>query len=266
MSQVIVKLWLFSFSNMTILVNFLINPAVWVFLGLLFLWYKKWSKWYVIPFSIFCYALTTPFLLWFLAAKLEWIYEPIQFAELDTSQTYHIVVLGAGIGHDSRLSPLQELESNVLGRLCEGIKAMNQLPNSILITSGNSYSGEPQAIVLKKAAIELGVDSSRIVYQDWPRTTAQEAHAYFERFGNRTPVILATSAIHIPRAAMLFHKKQIKVIAAPCNYLYKKDNLIYGYHFIPSLEYFGRLKSCLHEVLGYLKDSFVDYKPLTPTP
>jgi uncharacterized SAM-binding protein YcdF (DUF218 family) len=76
----------------------------------------------------------------------------------------HILVLGGGHTYDDRLPANNQLSLQALARLAEGVRLHRQIEGSTLITSGWAGKRETisQAEVLAKAALLLGVDSSRI--------------------------------------------------------------------------------------------------------
>ncbi|MCA1801888.1 MAG: YdcF family protein [Rhodothermaceae bacterium] len=117
------------------------------------------------------------------------------------SPTVHIIVLGGGHNPDPWLPPANRLSSRALGRLTEGIRLHNRIPGSLLIFSGwSSSGGQSVAEVMGLAAIDLGVDEDRISLLTRPNDTCREAQEYFLRFGSGTPLILVTSATHMPAA------------------------------------------------------------------
>ncbi|MFN2262606.1 MAG: YdcF family protein, partial [Psychroflexus sp.] len=139
--------------------------------------------------------------------------------ELNPNETYHIHVLGAGYNLDPNLPALTQLENSTLTRLNEGIRIFRQLPNSILVTSAYSkYDLESQASVARKAAIELGVSPERIRMLETPSTTLEEAEAFQSKFGASTQVIIATDAMHMPRAMQIYRDLGYQPIAAPTNF------------------------------------------------
>lgn len=67
-------------------------------------------------------------------------------------------------------------------------------------------------------AVSLSVDPAVIVVEARPRNTAQEAEFIARRAAGR-PVVLVTSASHMPRAVRLFEAWGMDVIPAPVYYL-----------------------------------------------
>ncbi len=246
---------------MTGFVNYFLHPMTWLLIGAFLLWWR-WGKLkggkrklWVICLLLITYATTTPFLPMRLNAWLEDQYPPLETTRLDTSNRYHILVLGGGMGYDDRLPATSLLEPVMMVRLAEGIRVYQKLPESILITSGYSSIGlKPQAEVAREAAILLGVDSNRVRYQSSPSNTKEEAAAYTGTFGRDTPLVIATSATHMPRAVYLFKKAGVKTIyPAPTFYRVKRQNPVTWKYFLqPGFQYWGDIQASLHEIAGMM--------------
>jgi uncharacterized SAM-binding protein YcdF (DUF218 family) len=139
-----------------------------------------------------------------------------------TYPAVHILVLGGGHNPDLWLPPANRLSARALGRLTEGIRLHNQIPGSLLIFSGwSSSGGQSVAEVMGLAAIDLGVDEDRIRLLTRPNDTCREAQEYYLNFGSGTPLILVTSATHMPRAMQLFRQTGLNPYPAPANHQLK---------------------------------------------
>lgn len=246
---------------MTGLVNYFLHPMTWLLLASFLLWWK-WGKLKrgskkigVALLILFTYIISVPFLPMRLNAYLEDQYPPLEAGKLNANISYNILVLGGGMGYDDRLPATSLLEPVMLVRLVEGIRVYRALNKSIIITSGYSSIGrKPQAEVAKEAAILLGVDSNRIRFQSRPSNTMEEAEDYVTTFGMETPLVLATSATHMPRAVYLFKKAGVKTIyPAPTFYRVKKQNPVtLKYFFQPGFQYWGDIQATLHEIIGMM--------------
>jgi uncharacterized SAM-binding protein YcdF (DUF218 family) len=163
----------------------------------------------------------------------------------------HILVLGGGHSPDPWLPPTSRLSERALGRLTEGIRLHRMIPESRLILSGWSSSGsESVAEVMGRAAVDLGVDSTRISVLSEPSNTCREARVYNREFGPGNPLILVTSATHMPRAMQLFRQNGLDPVAAPTGFRIK---------FHPDRRYFymetdasniGKLEGAIKEYIG----------------
>jgi uncharacterized SAM-binding protein YcdF (DUF218 family) len=239
---------------------FLINPLFYflLFIVIYFVWGKtKWSlktkRMLGIIFLVFLYISTTPFLANFLASKLENRFSPIIASKLDKRVAYKIVILGAGHEDNDSLPATTLLNATSRARLLEAIRIKNYLPNSTLHTSGFAGSKKhPTAIIMKKACIEMGIDSSLITSQIEPSNTEEEAKIFASKYYSpETKTILVTSASHMYRAKASFNSYNVPVITAPCDYLVFKDNSISIKDFIPSFSNWNYYERVVKEYLGY---------------
>jgi uncharacterized SAM-binding protein YcdF (DUF218 family) len=129
-----------------------------------------------------------------------------------------VVVLGGGANANARLPPTAWLNESSLARLTEGIRVHRTIPGSRLVFSGAALSGSvSMARAMALAAVSLGVDPAAIVMEERPRNTAEEAAHVVERAGGR-PIVLVTSASHMPRAVRLFAERGAEVVPAPTDY------------------------------------------------
>jgi uncharacterized SAM-binding protein YcdF (DUF218 family) len=244
---------------MTNVVDYFLYPMTWLVIGFFIIWWK-WSrltrngrKVCVIFMILLTYATSTPFLPAKLNAYLEDQYPPLSIRNLDTALPYRIVVLGGGMGYDDRLPANSLLEPVMLVRLVEGIRLYRKLPHSMLVTSGNSSIGRKElALVVREAAILTGVDSGRISVLPEPTNTQQEAAEYVKYFGKDYPVIVATSATHMPRAIFLFKNAGINTVyAAPTYFQVKRQNPVSTLGLLkPDFGYWGNIQASLHEIAG----------------
>lgn len=95
----------------------------------------------------------------------------------------------------------------------------------ILATGGNvellGPSGQSEAAVMAELLETMGVPRSALLLEEASRNTWENAtgvQAILDEEGMER-VLLVTSAMHMPRAAAIFHKLGIDVIPAPTDYL-----------------------------------------------
>ena len=249
---------------MTLLIKDLLDPfnILWfmVLIGTICLLLKKNStvRRIFIGAGIWFLVISTPFLPTLLLDSLERQYEPVLPGQLsDSAISYHIIVLGGGHGFDDRLPANSLLSLTALSRLNEGIRLHRQIPKSTLILSGYSSSGRTtQAEMLRNTALLLGVEESNILIQTKPGNTLEEAQVYAEKYSGDEQIILVTSAVHMPRAVMLFERVGINVIPSPANYQLKGSwrHVWFG---LPSIDNIKKLRSAIHEYAAILRYKFV---------
>lgn len=218
---------------------------------------EKLFRFYLFLSFSFFLVISTPFVPNRLLGSLEGRYTPIiaeEFSETRKMLPYHIVVLGGGHGYDNRLPANSLLSLQALARLTEGVRLYQAFPNSKLVLSGYSASGRvPQAEMLKRTALLLGVDSDRIITQSEPGNTTDEAKVYSEKFGDTVLVILVTSAAHMPRAVGAFSRFGIETIPSPTNYRIKKERKMKWIGW-PSTSNISKLQSALYEYAAIERD------------
>jgi uncharacterized SAM-binding protein YcdF (DUF218 family) len=182
---------------------------------------------------------------------LELWYPPI----LDTSTLKDIkwvVVLGGGHISSSTLPPNAQIRNSSLARLVEGIRIHRALPGSKLILSGGEvFDPVPEAVTMSAVARMLGASPNDIVLESQSKDTGQQAQ-FVQRVIRNDQCILVTSAIHMPRAMLVFEQKGLKPTAAPTDFgdwLQKETS---PNQFFPRANEMHKVEAALHEYLGLL--------------
>jgi uncharacterized SAM-binding protein YcdF (DUF218 family) len=221
-------------------------------------WSSAKRKLHSVMFISILYLFSTPLPSYILVSILEDQNPPLEVSELDPSKEYHILILGGGYGYDKRLAPTMLLSEHTLGRLVEGIRIFQYLPKAKIITSGNSNQNKtPQAVLIKNAAVSLGVSKNKIYTQEKPWNTQTEADEYVLNFGTDHPLILVSSATHLPRAILWFKAKGIKkILPAPTNFQFKKDNDLTWKAALPHADHFSIFQKALKEFIGSMVIKF----------
>lgn len=169
-----------------------------------------------------------------------------------------VVVLAGGHTSDDRLSPTSQLSSSSLGRLVEGVRLIQTLPKSTLVTCGPpGVDNTGLAHVYKRSAMDLGLSDQRIRVLEGGNTTHQEAMLFRSAFGDRYPVVVVTDACHMERAMNFFESEGMRAAAAPCNFIIKKENAAFGLGFLPSIENLRMMDKVIHEFFGTVKAAII---------
>lgn len=184
---------------------------------------KRLFRWLALSTCVWLVVIATPMLPNMVINSLESQYKPLYIDELtDINDEFHIVILGAGHGFNADMPANTLLSQSALSRLNEGIRLHRQLPNSKLVLSGYStVGGLTSAEMMGKAALLLGVNKESIILQNKPVDTYEEAVVYAENYGIKHPMILVTSAVHMPRAMWMFEEQGINPIASPTDFKLK---------------------------------------------
>jgi len=239
---------------------FTVLPVFWLLLaasGILFWAGKKKSAQFCFfaGFFMLLIASTGPVPLLF-TRYLETRYAPLitPLPASDIAQV-HVLVLGGGHTTDERLPPNNQLSLGALGRLVEGIRIQKMHPGSLLILSG--YPGRDpvsNAEVMHRTAMVLGVDSANTAIMPQPASTRQEAAYYRKKFGDRHPLIIVSTATHIPRAMIWFRKQGLSPVAAPTNHIIKiGENTITKKWWLPSHRFIELTDRVVYEFAGIVQ-------------
>ncbi len=131
--------------------------------------------------------------------------------------TKYIYVLGSGHKSDESRTITSQLSREAVVRLSEGIRLYRQLSGKArLITSGFSGLSDPvpQAVMMKRLAISLGIPPDDILTTPSAKDTEDEAKEAL-RITKGAPMILVTSAYHMPRAMAWFKSVGLSPLPAP---------------------------------------------------
>ena len=221
-------------------------------LGLLFLRNIRMASILLGLGFIYYLIVATPFLSESLTRELERRYPPLtDFSQFEQDERIPVIVLGNVYTYEPGLPENSRLSNKVLARLMEGIRVYRELPEGELVTSGGKFEGTYSiAKGVADAARLYGVDESDIVMNTEPTNTCTEAKAFVERYGTGSPVVIATSATHIPRAMMLFEQVGADPIAAPTDYEFKDDPAKDDFRWKPSFKNIDRLERAIQEHIG----------------
>ena len=156
-----------------------------------------------------------------LMTSIENDYEPFS---LSSEPIDYIVILGCGHTTNYALPTTSQLKTCSLQRLVEAVRIYKLHPEARIITSG--YSGSdpvPNALVVKQAAILLGIPEHKIITESFPKDTEEEAELIAPRVKGTT-VVLVTNADHMPRSINYFKAHGVDPIPAPAGYWVKNVN------------------------------------------
>ncbi|TNE80916.1 MAG: YdcF family protein [Bacteroidetes bacterium] len=199
--------------------------------------------------------MSTPFLFQAIAGKLEAEYPPFQVANCIPcveGKEVHIYILGAGHSVDERYEAGQLLSNAAKSRVFEAMRIGRMLPNALFITSASApRGGITQAECTKRALQDLGVDSIRIQLNPEATDTESEAKRFVQAYGQNTPVILVTSALHQRRAKSWFEKAGVKEIySAPSDYAVFRGQGYRWTDYLPRINQLLAWDALIKEKLG----------------
>ena len=171
------------------------------------------------------------------------------FTQNNTPVDY-IVVLGCSHITDHNLPATSQLRACSLQRLVEAIRIFHLHPEAQLITSGYADGDESSnAEKVKQAAILFGIPEEKIITENFPQDTEEEAELIALRAYNKH-VVLVTSASHLPRAMRYFEQQGMQPIPAPASPWVKENSHKKWKDYVPRADKLQQTTSAWHEMLG----------------
>jgi uncharacterized SAM-binding protein YcdF (DUF218 family) len=229
-------------------------------LGLFFLWATKMQrlgKILVTLGTMFLLLLSLSFMSAKLLTPLEGRFPALLHPETmvwrgsaDAASPKWIIVLGGGHVSDPRLPVNSQISRAALGRVVEGVRLYKAIPGSkLLLSGGGAFDPVPEADVMARIAVLLGVKPQDITLERDSRDTEAEAVLIAKMVGAQK-FILVTSAAHMPRSVALFKKHGLQLIPAPADYLVKEAPGPDPARYFPKAGHLGQVESAWHEYLG----------------
>lgn len=238
------------------LVDFLIDPLHIIYMlmvvsvGLLLRKKKKGFQRVVLFIFAVLILSTVSIIPKFLCKQLEKKYIPLHALE-NIPDSIHIVVLGSGHVADPDLPSTMQLAEPAINRMMEGMRIHQRVEKSVLIFTGFEYrSSQSHPIVQRNASLEMGIDSAKIKVILSTEDTYQEVIQYKKIYGSNIPIILVTSAMHMPRAMYLFQINGLNPIPAPCDFKIREDPHDKVFPVSISAKNMQLIRLALHEYLG----------------
>ena len=199
----------------------------------------------------FGYGLVTKGVLY----RLEKAYPPFSFERLDPAtrnRLSYVVVLGSGHVSNPALPATAQIGADSLYRLVEGIRIFRQLPGSKLVISGGRIPDPvPNAHVVTAVARHIGVDPDKVIMEDRPRDTFEEALFLRTVLGDQ-PFVLVTSAAHMERAIEVFRSFKMEPLPAPTNFVFKNKTTLLNGAWLPTCGNLEISRRVFYEWLGRL--------------
>ena len=217
-------------------ISIFLDPFVFGFLllvlSLLFLLFNRYKKAKVTLFIslVYLFLISSSLVSNFLMSPLENKYKNQE--NIDISKVEYILLLGGDF--DARFDKV--------------IKLSKKLQNAKIITSGYEGGGTiPEAIEARTRLISYGIKENRIIMQEKPKDTIEEAIS-IKKLINDKPFILVTSASHMPRAMKIFKKYGLNPIPIATAFKVKENR---PNNFL-SISEIKKVHMSTHEYFGLL--------------
>jgi uncharacterized SAM-binding protein YcdF (DUF218 family) len=188
----------------------------------------------------------------YLLLRLENSYPVFRPDKKNTSGVKWIVILGGGKNACNDVSVSGSLDPDTLQRLVEGMYLAEKIPSAkVVLSGGRPVNGISSSKAYAMTALKLGLDKKRIVMEDEPRDTYEEAVKVHELI-KKDRFILVTSAYHMKRAVALFKKQGMNPVPAPAGHLISQCQLFKPGNIMPASTNIINSSRAVHELLGIL--------------
>jgi len=163
-----------------------------------------------------------------------------------------IIILGGGISDGIKdLSGIGIPHSDVLERIVEARRLWKKHKKPIIVSGGSVYGGTPEAEVIKRYLVELGVSPKYIFCEMDSRDTVENAQ-YVKKLMKKyhwTKGILITSSYHLKRAHLIFAGEGIFTYGHSAGS--KSEKIQYKWvHFLPTISDFYKTSLAIKEHIG----------------
>ncbi len=213
---------------------------------------QRLGKWLIAAAFVILMLASSGITSVYLLSGLENAYPVFKPDKENTRGIKWIVILGGGKNTCPDVPVSGRLDQEALQRLVEGIYISRRVPAARIILSGGiPENGMSNSKAYEITAVTLGIDKSRIVMEERPRDTFEEAVKIRETV-KRDRFILVTSAYHMKRAMALFKKQGMHPVPAPAGHLtgdcfhFKPENILFSSRNIQNSS------RAVHELLGIL--------------
>lgn len=126
----------------------------------------------------------------------------------------------------------------------------------IIVAGGSVKKDRPaESPFLYKKLVQLGADKADIIIEHQSRTTYENAlytRKILDSLHLAKPLVLITSALHMPRAMQTFQNAGIEVIPYPANYVVLNKKFAWTAYIIPDLPTIISWNMLMKEMVGTL--------------
>lgn len=182
---------------------------------------KRLGKGLIAAAGLLFVALAYPWAGNWMVTRLERTYPPLALEKVGTGvlpSQVDILVLGQGLSRVSGNPGPSQVNGSLLARIMEAVRLHRQIPGSrILLSIGGINPPASEDLFIAKMTEVVGVNPAAIVKIPGALDTADEINAA-RKLARESPIIVVTSASHMPRAMLIAQKAGVKAIAAPCDF------------------------------------------------
>ena len=229
-----------------------VMPLILLFLSIFLGTYFKKKK--VIYSSLFLfYIISTPFFSENFFKVVEGQYIKLEIEKINEVDA--IVVLSGSI-RINEIKNKYNIEWEDADRFFGGLKLYKEKKSKQIVFTGGkmpyNLTKLSEGDILKKYAIEYGINAEDILVTKDALNTFEESEAVQELLGENKSIILVTSAFHMKRAKKLFQQKGFNVTAYKVDYKTAPKVKVNFINLIPSASSLYKTEIGFREILGRL--------------
>lgn len=177
---------------------------------------SAFMRWATLSFSmVFLIVLWSPLSQW-VSSPLERAFP--QHTRLESKTLRYIVHL-SGAERPSRARHRQDMHlSDQFGRYLEVLRLSKLYPDTPILFSGGHITQQTSDLEIGASVYEALGLKQRVIFLGGAKDTcdnAKEVSAYLEAANDSGPLLLVTSAMHMPRSVLCFEAYNQQVIPAP---------------------------------------------------
>lgn len=236
---------------------FLFRPLIWILILFALAAFTKNEKRKKRLFAtgfILLLFFTNPF---FFRKCMEW-YE-VKPVQLSASSKYNAGILLGGMVSYNQYDTTGYF-NNIADRFIEtALLYKKGNISKIVVAAGNGYitkNNFSEALFIKQRLMELGIPAENIYTDTISGNTLENARyskKIIDSFHIDPPYLLISSAMHLPRAKMVFKKAGISAGLYPCDFISKRiSNNFFEDYILPSSAAFNYWDGFIKEILGVI--------------
>ena len=229
-----------------------VMPLILLFLSIFLGTYFKKKK-VIYSSLVLFYIISTPFFSENFFKVVEGQYIKLEIEKINEVDA--IVVLGGSI-RINEIKNKYNIEWGDADRFFGGLKLYKEKKSKQIVFTGGkmpyNLTKLSEGDILKKYAIEYGINAEDILVSRDALNTLEESEAVQELLGENKSIILVTSAFHMKRAKKLFQQKGFNVTAYKVDYKTAPKVKVNFINLIPSASSLYKTEIGFREILGRL--------------
>ena len=225
-------------------------PLILLFLSILLGTYFKKKK-VIYSSLVLFYIISTPFFSEIFLKVVEGQYNKLEIEKINEVDA--IVVLGGSV-RINEIKNKYNIEWGDADRFFGGLKLYKEKKSKQIVFTGGkmpyNLTKLSEGDILKKYAIEYGINAEDILVTKDVLNTLEESEAVHELLGENKSIILVTSAFHMKRAKKIFQQKGFNVTAYKVDYKTAPRVKLNFINLIPSASSLSKTEIGFREILG----------------